>query len=200
LPAPAKENSLLFLYPESQEKWNFDKNYPLTPDMFTMNSHKKVWWKCKNSHEWESRISHVSKGSGCPYCSKLYASPENNLAVNFPELLSEWHYDKNKEIPTFISPQSNKKMWWLCKNNHEWKTTIVSRTNGSKCPHCKTLAFRFPEIAKEWHPSKNENLRPDNIGGKSGKKVWWQCPKKHEWQSAINNRTVGTKCPYCKSA
>lgn len=198
LPAPAKENSLLFLYPESQEKWNFDKNSPLTPDMFTLNSHKKVWWQCKNGHEWESRISHIVRGHGCPYCSKLKASPENNLAVLYPELLSEWDYDKNKETPFFISPQSNKKMWWICKNNHEWQTTVVSRTNGSQCSHCKTLEFRFPEIAKEWHPTKNGDLKPDNIGGRSSKKVWWQCSKNHEWQAAINNRTAGTKCPHCR--
>lgn len=198
LPAPTKEKSLLSLYPESQKKWNFDKNYPLTPDMFTLNSHKKVWWKCEIGHEWESRVSHIVKGSGCPYCSKLYASPENNLATCFPELLPEWNFEKNKEFPATISPKSNKKMWWICKNKHEWQSTVVSRTDGAKCPHCKTLAFRFPDIAKEWHPDKNGDLTPYCVGGKSSKKVWWQCSKYHEWEAAINNRTAGTKCPNCR--
>lgn len=198
LPTPTKESSLLFLYPESQKKWNFNKNHPLTPDMFTMYSHKKVWWNCEFGHEWESRISSIAKGSGCPYCSKLYASSENNFAIYFPELLLEWNYDKNQEDPYSISPQSNKKTWWICENKHEWQTTVATRIKGTKCPHCKTLAFRFPNIAKEWHLSKNGDLTPWNIGGRSSRKVWWQCPKNHEWQAAINNRTAGSKCPHCR--
>ena len=30
--------------------------------------HAKVWWKCKNGHEWEAVIHTRVKGVGCPYC------------------------------------------------------------------------------------------------------------------------------------
>ena len=31
----------------------------------------------------------------------------------------------------------------------------------------------------------------------SNKNVWWLCPKGHEWQTRIENRTLGDGCPYC---
>ena len=33
------------------------------------------------------------------------------------------------------------------------------------------LKILFPEVAKEWHPSKNVDLKPENVAKKSGKKV-----------------------------
>ena len=33
-----------------------------------------------------------------------------------------------------------------------------------------------PDLAKEWHPTKNGDLTPENVFSKSGKKVWWKCP------------------------
>ena len=66
------------------------------------------------------------------------------------------------------------------------------------------LISKFPEIAKEWHPSmnydadKNIDLKPGNFSYGSKVKIWWQCSKGHEWQASIVNRTHGgTGCPYC---
>ena len=62
------------------------------------------------------------------------------------------------------------------------------------------LAVLFPEIAKEWHPSKNGDLKPNLVFPKSRKKVWWICSKKHEFESIISNRTrLGRNCPYCSN-
>ena len=63
----------------------------------------------------------------------------------------------------------------------------------------KSLQTLFPEIAKEWHPTKNGSLTPDMFEFGSIEKVWWKCPKCHgEWQTTINLRTnQRTKCPYC---
>ena len=42
-----------------------------------------------------------------------------------------------------------------------------------------------PQLATEWHPTKNSKLTPDKVTPGSGKKVWWQCKKGHEWEAAI---------------
>src|SRR5262249_45365491 len=81
---------------------------------------------------------------------------------------------------------------------------------GSGCPFCagnkvsvtNSLAALFPEIAAEWHPTKNGNLTPDHIVAGSALKVWWQCYNRldHEWQTAVGHRTQkqGVKgCPFC---
>ena len=42
---------------------------PLNPRMFTPGSHIKVWWKCKQGHEWETIVRNRSSGSDCPTCN-----------------------------------------------------------------------------------------------------------------------------------
>ena len=50
------------------------------------------------------------------------------------------------------------------------------------------LAVLYPEIAKEWHPTKNGDLKPSNLLPQSNKKVWWICKKGHEWKASIGGR------------
>jgi hypothetical protein len=62
------------------------------------------------------------------------------------------------------------------------------------------LLAEFPDIAKEWHKTKNGDLKPSLVSSKAKQAVWWQCrkAKDHEWETAISNRTHrGTGCPYC---
>jgi hypothetical protein len=59
-----------------------------------------------------------------------------------------------------------------------------------------SLAKRSPEIAKDWHPTKNSPLSPLNFSPGAGVSVWWKCKKGHEWKSTINNRSK-RGCPYC---
>ena len=37
----------------------------------------------------------------------------------------------------------------------------------------ESLRDKFPELAQEWHPYKNESLTPDNTAAYSNKRVWW---------------------------
>ena len=55
----------------------------------------------------------------------------------------------------------------------------------------KSLATLFPEVAKEWHPTINGDLTPNDVLSKSHKKVWWQCPKdiNHIYEARIAERT-----------
>ncbi|MGD2161251.1 MAG: zinc-ribbon domain-containing protein [Gammaproteobacteria bacterium] len=60
-----------------------------------------------------------------------------------------------------------------------------------------SLKDEYPDLAKEWHPTKNTPSKADEITGGSVKKVWWRCLNEHEWQSTIGNRVKGSGCPYC---
>ena len=58
----------------------------------------------------------------------------------------------------------------------------------------------YPDIAKQWHPTKNGDLKPENFTKGSEQKVWWKCPngEDHEWEVKINNRSIKTSgCPFC---
>lgn len=126
--------------------------------------------------------------------------------TDFPELLKEWHSTKNDGInPEIVKFKSSKKFWWKCEREHEWFAAVADRTRGRNCPYCSNkkvclsncLATTYPEIAKEWHSSKN-NITPYEIVAGSFKKIWWWCDKGHEWQTTVSNRVkLKNKCPFC---
>jgi hypothetical protein len=192
--------------PEIAKQWHQIKNGDLLPYDVTAYSHKKVWWVCQYGHEWETAISSRSHGNGCPYCSGNKTTAENCLAAKNPELAKEWHPTKNDDLtPYDVTPGSQVKAWWICKEGHEWKAAISSRSYGTGCPYCSgnkvsqdnCLATKNPDLAKEWHPTKNGDLTPYDITPGSGVKAWWMCDKGHEWEATINSRSGGRGCPYC---
>ena len=131
-------NDLKTIKPALALEWNFQRNGSITPDDVTIHSAKKVWWICANGHEWQSIIENRTKGNGCPYCSgRKVIKGYNDLLTLNPTLTQEWHYEKNGDLtPSSVSAHSNRKVWWICANGHEWQTKINHRTNGSGCPEC----------------------------------------------------------------
>lgn len=62
-----------------------------------------------------------------------------------------------------------------------------------------SLATRYPDLAQQWHPTKNGGLTPYNVTAGSNKKVWWKCKRGHEWERPIPGRVYGYHdCPICK--
>lgn len=133
---------------------------------------------------------------------------KNDLATTHPELVESWDYQKNTKTPQEVSYGSGAIVWWKCPAGHSYQQAIykkVSRNHG--CPVCSghrtvsgvnDFATTFPEIAKEWHPTKNGDLLPSEISKKNGKKVWWICKYGHEWQATPHDRaTNNTGCPIC---
>lgn len=199
-------NSLKATNPELVKQWNYEKNGDKKPEDFLPSSLEKVWWICEKGHEWKTTIKSRNLGTGCPYCKGLKVTKESSLEKNKEHLVKEWNYEKNGDLtPKDVSTQSGKKVWWKCKEGHEWEDTISHRSNGRGCPYCSgrrvsdknSLAINAKEIAKEWNHEKNGDLTPDKVSVGSAKKVWWKCEKGHEWQSSVYNRTKGEKCPKC---
>ncbi len=64
-----------------------------------------------------------------------------------------------------------------------------------------SLKELFPEVAAQWHPTRNGDVTPSDVTAGSPKRFWWKCPKgpDHEWQTSGGNRTPprGTRCPFC---
>ena len=210
----SNENNLLFLFPKVSSEWHPTKNGSSRPEKFTGRSSKKVWWLCPKRHDYESIISNRTGKikSGCPHCSGQKVSEDNNLKFLFPKIASEWNPTKNAELkPEEFTSGSGKKVWWLCPKGHDYDTEISSRTrkdrNPQGCPYCSgrrvcednNLKFLFPKIASEWNPTKNAELKPEEFTSGSGKKVWWLCPKGHDYDSSISHRTQKkpTGCPFC---
>lgn len=128
------------LYPHLVLEWDTEKNGLLTPFMFTPGSGEKIWWICNMNHRWRASIVSRTKGSKCPYCSGICViRGKNDLATLRPDIAAEWNDEKNGELkPCNLKIKSNKKVWWKCKNGHEWQAIISNRTNKNQgCPFCK---------------------------------------------------------------
>ena len=148
LPVPG-ETDFATMYPELLKEWHPTKN-TCNPSELMPGTHKKVWWRCEKGHEWEAEIKSRVSGVGCPYCAnKKILKGFNDLATVHPELAAEWHPEKNGELtPYDVSPSSGKKIWWKCKNGHEFYAQICNRSAGRGCPKCSDrLRTSFPEQA-----------------------------------------------------
>lgn len=213
------KNDIPTLFPHLAKEWNWEKNDFSRPEDYVIGSAKKVWWKCLEcGHEWEASIrSRTQKQTGCPVCalskrasSRIEKRILKNGGITNELLLSEWNYEKNRGLlPQNFTSSSNKKVWWKCSVcEYEWQAKISLRQVGRGCPCCSNrtvvkgkndLATTNPQLAKEWHPSKNHPLTPFDVTRGSGKKVWWECPNGHEYKASVMHRGHGTSCPICNS-
>lgn len=206
------ENDLAAVRPDLLKEWAWEKNVGLDPHDFLPNSNRQVWWKCeKCGYEYKAAISNRNKGTGCHRCAGMVVIPgENDLKALYPQLAEEWDYEKNAPIkPEDILPGSNKKFYWKCKYGHSWMTSANQRTSRkTNCPYCSgnkvlsgfnDIATTHPDIAKEWHPTKNDGLLPTMVSKGYIKKVWFLCKAcGSAYQSYIGNKIKGYgKCPYC---
>jgi len=212
IPRPPKPGqSIASRFPDIAAQWHPTRNGHLAPDQLSAGSNGRVWWRCAEGHEWETRVNNrTSKGTGCPVCTgQAVLAGFNDLATRFPDVTAQWHPTRNGDLrPDQVSAGMNAKVWWRCEEGHEWETAVNNRTShGRGCPVCtgqtvlagfNDLATTFPKVAAQWHLTRNADRTPDQVTAGSGTKAWWKCPSGHEWEARVDNRTSGgTGCPTC---
>lgn len=150
-------NDFQTLYPELAKEWDYNKNYPVTPDQVMPGNHNKYWFRCPicgNSYQ-QTMINKCFLKHKCPYCSnQKVLTGFNDLATwvyNHPEykfILDEWDYDKNELFPSEVFPRTVHKYWFKCKNGHEFEQALSNRTSkyAHGCPFC-SHHHSTPEIA-----------------------------------------------------
>lgn len=202
-------NDLQTVFPDIAAEWHPTLNEGLKPSDVTDFSRKQVYWICSQEHYWKTSVRERAKGSGCPYCSNHKVWPGfNDVATVNPDLAKEWHPD-NSRTPEQVVYGSHWKIKWQCHVNprHVWESSCNDRKQGYGCPYCSgnkicigetDLATTHPDIAAEWHPTKNGNVTPQQVSKGSVTMRWWQCPKGHEYRMKPNSRTTGRNCPLCQ--
>lgn len=197
-------------------------------DFSRSSAKKVWWVCQECSNEWYANIANRTGPikAGCPQCGRRRTTeasrtrgrlsynkkpaPGGDLATKAPHIASEWHPTKNGHLtPETVPAQSNKQAFWLGKDcGHEWSARVQNRVvRKSGCPVCSglqvvagfnDLASLFPEVALEWHPTKNSALRgPSEITASNNKPAWWVCAEGHEWRTQPSHRVRGSGCPYC---
>lgn len=180
--------------------------------------------------EWQVRPNKRLNDDSCPFLTNQAVwKGFNDLATINPNLANEWDYKLNDGLtPQDVTANSHKKVWWHLPYNipdnytvkslrgkhidFQWLADIAGRNHGNGCPflsgHAVWEGFNDlqtvnPELAKQWHPIKNGNLKPNQITANSGFRVWWlfsyddQNTGRHfdfEWQAAVNDRESAVCC------
>jgi len=180
-----KRESLSVTNPELISQWA-ERNYPFTIDDEIASSADAVWWKGQCGHEWKAIVRNRTgkKKTGCPYCSnRKVLKGFNDLASQYPELLSEWSEKNYPTRPDEIIATSMNKYIWKCEKGHEWTTSAANRVHGNGCPICakdplvrgvNDFATEHPELVTLWS-EKNLPLKPEDIRTGYRKQVWWRC-------------------------
>ena len=128
----------------------------------------------------------------------------------YPHLVSQWDM-RNELLPHQVSHGSHRKVWWKCRagpttNGAQKSATAPVAPDVHFAPIKKvsvtnSLATWHPDIAAQWHPTKNKSLKPDHLIRAVATRVWWKCPvgQDHEWLASVRSRTArgGRGCPFC---
>jgi hypothetical protein len=199
-------NSLAAKHPSLARQWHPKRNGALKPTHVQPSSTRRVWWRCFKGpdHEWQATVVARSiKGSGCPFCAHRAVSAATSLATLYPALAREWHASKNRCHPSEIMARSKQLAWWRCSRGHEWRARVQDRTDAVKasCPICSSIAGRYPDAAKTWHPTKNGSLGPSEVKPGSRRNIWWRCSENrhHVWRERpLNKFRLGHGCPWCE--
>lgn len=191
-------NDLAAREPELAEQWDCERNGGLTPDQVSRSSRIEVWWVCPNGAHKGWKQSPRNRHVGCGICqNQTLLQGFNDVATAHPKWAKEWHPTLNGDkSPDRTLAGGRQKIWWLCELGHDWRAAIYAR--GEACPFCSfrklwpgfnDLETVEPELAKEWHPTKNGNLTPQNVMSSVARVVWWQCPRGHAYQASPNARS-----------
>lgn len=136
---------------------------------------------------------------------------DNAMLKEYPELFYMWDFRKNDKLGLDIykiTHGSNKVAWWICLDcESEYDAEVYRKTTGGRgCPYCagvrvnhtNSLASLRPDLAKEWHPTKNGELTANDVTCGRRVEIWWLGACGHDWEAVIYSRVgMGAGCPYC---
>lgn len=130
-----EQGSLQYTHPEISKQWHETENGNITPKQVSYGSDLKAVWQCEKdlNHIWSATVSsRTISESGCPYCSGVKVLKEDSFGTNYPSLLKEWDWNKNKQNPFDLVSNSVIEVYWKNSNGDCWKERISKRVKESK--------------------------------------------------------------------
>jgi Probable Zinc-ribbon domain/ROS/MUCR transcriptional regulator protein len=77
--------------------------------------------------------------------------------------------------------------------------SVLGQPSPPTVPSWRSLTVLHPQLMDEWHPTRNRDLDPYNVGQCSRLKIWWRCREcGHKRQATPHDRAFsGRGCPAC---
>ncbi|MEQ8272480.1 MAG: zinc-ribbon domain-containing protein [Deltaproteobacteria bacterium] len=126
-----------------------------------------------------------------------------DMISDVPALLALWDEAKNEKPASAHQAKSYRTVWWKCPNGHSFERKPRMMSKDPSCPQCAlggaSLADTHPQLAKRWHPAKNETT-PAAIDAGHNAPVWWVCDEGHSFRRSPLQMVTDDGCPHCALA
>lgn len=197
-------------------EWDIERNGGATPDDVSRASTMRAWWKGPCGHVYQMGVrERTFRDNGCPYCAHVRVLAGFNsaecLSASIPKF---WHPEKNGGLtPDAVSDRTAKRIWFQCPDcGYEWQESLrLTHEAARRCPACNPGRARYdvpgandlaavrPDVSRQWHPTLNGDLRPEDVRPGSTKRVWWTGACGHVWREPVSRRSprVDDSCPFC---
>lgn len=186
--------------PKLAPLWDAAQN-PQPANKVEARSFRPAVWRCDKGHTFQRSPRAMQKDQSCPTCSKG-ANTHTNLGKLRPGLAALWDAENNPGLAfATLDATHASAVAWRCPHGHRFQRPPVAMLGNDTCPTCAlektSLAALAPNVAAEWHPTKNA-VRPEEIPADHVMNAWWTCPNGHEYQATVRARTQGNRrCPTC---
>ena len=188
-----------------------------------ISSKRLEYWKCPKGHlearAW-SVAAKASRGQGKSQKQRPICTRCHSIVITHPEIAALYDHDENKKNIWDITAGVGVTVKWKCDEGHNYPMRVNTKVNnfkkwsGNGCnicsghlivPEINSLAAKCPELLKEWHWAKNQELgiSPYSFGPGSPQKAYWECKKHIPYKASLGSRSNTnrnpTGCPKCKS-
>lgn len=132
-----------------------------------INQHHVRCLKCGFSHymngdKYMKSLNSILHDSGCGFCSGRYANNENNLQVQYSDIVNRWDYAKNKIKPFEVTSASHLKVWVICPICGKSKLTDVRSIGANKSCACQRCTIKHGKESPKYNPNLTDEEREEN--------------------------------------
>lgn len=219
---PASSKTAKVLLAESddpaKEWWDHDRNDEKTFRTATLRATRTCHWVCPECQDsFSAKVLDMTAGRhACPTCSairraeweKEYERWKSTPVADMPELAAAWA-DEGDPRTVMVAGGGLRRL--RCPAGHHPRISPLTFLE-SGCPSCRGaetrkaqkywLADTLPEVASQWHPTRNGKLTAKDVVWDSKRTVWWlaDCCG-HEWQETPRSRDKydRLRCPQCRT-
>lgn len=196
---------------EAVKWWDHDVNDEVLWATAKVRGRNEVAWRCPEcGHQFTARPVDM-RFPRCAVCQEKWLAERERLDAllvsEVPELAAAW---ADSDDPRTVMAGDWGLRQFRCPEGHRAKLSPHSYLSNG-CPSCraaltrqnrKTLAEYQPELAAQWHPTRNGSKTPADLTWDSQKTMWWlsDCCG-YEWQDTPRDRDKYARllCPACNS-
>jgi glutaredoxin-related protein len=160
---------------------------------------KKLRWRCKLGHEWETMPVLVIKGYWCPKCARHIVGQKLKATIqDFQKIAAE----RGGICLSKTYTDGRQKLLWSCSKGHLWRTSANCVRNGNWCSVCareqRAEARRAHTINEMQQLAKAKGgVCLSKVFQSCAKKLRWRCKFSHEWETIPRVIINGSWCPVC---